>query len=71
MEGEKLNLIKESLKYLLDELGPNDRVSIVVFNNVPERIIPLIRMTEEGKQRALNCMNKVKAGKSTDIALAV
>jgi len=71
MGGEKLNMIKTSLRYLLDELSGHDRVAIVVFNEVGERLTPLTRMTPEGKKAVLKSLDTIKPKGPTNISLGL
>jgi Mg-chelatase subunit ChlD len=41
MGGEKINLLKETMKFLLETLTPSDRLCIITFNNSAKRICPL------------------------------
>lgn len=50
MGGSRINLVRTSLKALLDMLGDRDRVSIVGFNAKAERQCHFIRCTMEGKE---------------------
>ncbi len=47
MSGEKIKLVKESFKYLLNFLGEQDRLAIVIFDDQASRLVPLIKMTEK------------------------
>ena len=53
MEGEKLELVKKTFGSILRYLDENDRLSVIVFNSISERINPLIRMTPENKKKIL------------------
>jgi len=68
MEGEKLNLLKQSFVSMLEYLTPKDRLSIVVFDSTARRITPLLTMTEKNKAFSINELNKVHASGGTDIA---
>jgi len=53
MEGEKLGACQETFGSILRYLDENDRLSVIVFNSISERITPLIRMTPENKKKIL------------------
>lgn len=56
MYGEKLDLLKNTFKYLLEYLSESDRLSIVEFNSWGRRITPLTCMNEYGKTKTLNSL---------------
>ena len=45
MSGEKINLVRETLDYLLTLLNENDRISLVEFASGASRMIPLTRVS--------------------------
>ena len=66
MKGQKLDLTKESLNFMVNELSVRDSFSLVAFDSTIERIMPMKVMTAENKDstRALiggltdkNCTN--------------
>jgi Mg-chelatase subunit ChlD len=71
MNGEKINLLKDSFKTIVEYLGPKDRMSLVCFSTTSERITPLMCMTEENKTKLLDALVDVKAGGGTDISAGV
>jgi Mg-chelatase subunit ChlD len=71
MEGEKLKTVKGTFRYLLEYLSDNDRLAIVIFNSGAARILPLIRMTVEGKFKVLEAVNKITAFGCTDICVGL
>lgn len=52
MDGQKLELLKQAMIFVIDQLGPDDRLSMVSFSGEATRLIPLTRMTVAGKGRA-------------------
>ena len=71
MDGKKMELVKDSFTYLLELLGDNDRLSIIIFDHVAERITPLIRMTQVNKKKTLDLLKEVFARGGTDITLGM
>eukprot|EP01016_Furgasonia_blochmanni_P008563 TRINITY_DN13496_c0_g1_i12.p1 TRINITY_DN13496_c0_g1~~TRINITY_DN13496_c0_g1_i12.p1 ORF type:complete len:576 (+),score=80.06 TRINITY_DN13496_c0_g1_i12:90-1730(+) len=71
MSGDKINLLKKSFAMVLDILKDNDRLSIIIFNDKALRILPFVRMSDEGKARALERINQVIASGGTDITLGM
>jgi Mg-chelatase subunit ChlD len=47
MNGDKIQLVKNTMKYLLEMLTPSDRLSIITFNTKGERICGLKCVTQE------------------------
>ncbi|KAG7537279.1 von Willebrand factor type A [Arabidopsis suecica] len=53
MNGAKLQMVKRAMRLVISSLGSADRLSIVaVVMTVPKRLLPLKRMTENGKRSA-------------------
>ncbi|MEO1857117.1 MAG: von Willebrand factor type A domain-containing protein [Rubritalea sp.] len=63
--ANKLPLLKESMKYLLEELNGDDTVSIVVYAGASGLALPATKMDDAGRQRVLQKMNSLSAGGST------
>ncbi|KAL8166848.1 hypothetical protein V2J09_008347 [Rumex salicifolius] len=68
MEGSKLSLLKRAMGFVIQNLNPNDRLSVVSFSSTARRLFPLIRMTERGQQQALQAVDSLKASGGTNIA---
>ncbi|XP_073285177.1 E3 ubiquitin-protein ligase WAV3-like [Primulina huaijiensis] len=71
MHGSKLALLKSAVVFFIDNLGPSHRLSIVSFSTHARRILPLCRMTEEGRKNAKWCVNSLSARGSTNIVEAL
>ena len=67
MSGEKLDLVKKTLEFLLTQLGPSDRVSLVTFNGSGSRLIKLTCCDEAGKKRFGNLIRGLTADGSTNL----
>ncbi|KAL6198572.1 hypothetical protein ACLB2K_028361 [Fragaria x ananassa] len=52
MTGRKLDLVKRAVKFVLQNLGASDRLSIVTFSTTARRLFPLKRMSVEGRESA-------------------
>jgi len=52
-------------------LDENDRLSIVVFDNKSDRITPLMRMTEENKDKTLQMISKIQSRGGTAISTGI
>jgi hypothetical protein len=66
MKGQKLELLKQAMCFVIDQLGPTDRLSVVTFADDASRLTRLSRMSDSGKACAkmallslgvLNCTN--------------
>ncbi|PIN24430.1 hypothetical protein CDL12_02834 [Handroanthus impetiginosus] len=67
MRGSKLALLKRAAYFVIDNLGPSDRLSIVSFSTRAQRIFPLRRMTEHGRNDAKRAVDSLSAMGSTNI----
>nr|CAB3474835.1 unnamed protein product [Digitaria exilis] len=67
MEGPKLGLLKQAMGFVIDHLGPGDRLSIVTFSCTAQRIIRLSRMTDGGKAFAKSAVESLFADGTTNI----
>ena len=67
MTGEKIILVKESLKKLISLMSEKDRISIVLFNHQSFKILDLTYTTSENKIDITNKINSIKAGGGTII----
>ena len=67
----KLYLVKESLKYLVKLMNENDKLAIVAFNHDAYTKLSLTQMTEEGKNDAINAIDKLEASGATNIFLGL
>ncbi|CAM0879664.1 unnamed protein product [Alopecurus aequalis] len=54
MQGQKVELLKQAMCFVIDQLGPDDRLSMVSFSGeaTRTRLTPLARMTDAGKASA-------------------
>ena len=69
MKGEKTTLLKESLKFLIDILGENDRISIVKCDIKGLRILPLKSVSKKNKREIISAIESLDSdGGSIDIA---
>ena len=50
MKGEKIKLVTDTLKFVIDELEEKDRISILTFNSKVKKICGLKSMNEENKK---------------------
>ncbi|CAA7050407.1 unnamed protein product [Microthlaspi erraticum] len=68
MAGSKLALLKRAMGFVIQNLGPFDRLSVISFSSTSRRNFPLRLMNETGKQEALQAVNSLVANGGTNIA---
>ncbi|CAK7332289.1 unnamed protein product [Dovyalis caffra] len=68
MSGTKLALLKRAMGFVIQNLGPSDRLSVIAFSSTARRLFPLRRMTETGKLEALQAVNSLVSNGGTNIA---
>ncbi|KAL3530549.1 hypothetical protein ACH5RR_009871 [Cinchona calisaya] len=68
MAGTKLALVKRAMGFVIQNMGPSDRLSVVAFSSTARRLFPLRRMTDTGKQEALQAINSLSSHGGTNIA---
>ncbi|KAJ6800258.1 putative RING zinc finger and VWF domain family protein [Iris pallida] len=67
MSGTKLALLKRAMGFVIQNLGPSDRLSVVAFSSTARRLFHLRRMSELGRQQALQAVNSLSANGGTNI----
>ncbi|XP_011096891.2 uncharacterized protein LOC105175944 [Sesamum indicum] len=67
MAGLKLVLLKRAVCFVIENLGPADRLSIVSFSSSAHRKLPLLRMTGRGREDAKAAVNSLFSDGGTDI----
>jgi len=68
MSGQKVQLVKDAVAFVISEMQPNDRLSIVSFNHSAQRHTPLKKMTSEGKDSSQQALMQLFASGGTSIA---
>ncbi|KNA16456.1 hypothetical protein SOVF_089170 [Spinacia oleracea] len=68
MAGTKLALLKRAMGFVIHHLGPHDRLSVIVFSSSARRLFPLRRMTDNGRNQALQAVNSLSSNGGTNIA---
>lgn len=71
MAGTKLALLKRAMGFVIQHLGPSDRLSVIAFSSTARRLFHLRRMSHSGRQQALQAVNLLGAGGGTNIADAL
>ena len=68
MEGEKIQLVKESLKILVDMMEEKDRIALVLFDQKAKLYFNLEYLTKENKDKLKAQIEKIEASGGTNIA---
>lgn len=68
MSGEKIKLVKDAVAFVISEMQPNDRLSLVSFNHDASRHTPLKKMTNEGRDEMNQSLAQIYASGGTSIA---
>ena len=68
MSGEKIHLVRESLKVLVDMMDPKDRISLILFSSDAKLYYDLNYLTSENKIKLKNLINEINAYGGTNIA---
>lgn len=61
MAGQKLRMMKRSMRLVISSLGSTDRLSIVAFSSGSKRILPLRRMISSGQRSARRIVDALTA----------
>ncbi|GER25641.1 zinc finger C3HC4-type RING finger family protein [Striga asiatica] len=59
MKGPKLDLVKRAAGFVVDNLGPSDRLSLVCFSTSARIVLPLHETTEVGRANAKQAVNSL------------
>ncbi|RZC51260.1 hypothetical protein C5167_019682 [Papaver somniferum] len=51
MTGTKIQLLKRAMRFVIDNLGPSDRLSVISFSSQARRLFPLLLMTGSGLKK--------------------
>ncbi|PUZ38765.1 hypothetical protein GQ55_9G222200 [Panicum hallii var. hallii] len=68
MAGSKLGLLKRAMTFVIQNLRPSDRLSVVAFSSSAWRLFPLRKMTAFGQVQSLQAVNSLVANGGTNIA---
>lgn len=71
MQGEKIELLKSTLRQMLDYMGETDRLGFVQFDSSAQRILPFTVVNSGNKDKILSVINQISAGGGTSIDAGV
>merc|ERR1712046_511309 len=61
MQGEKLELLKRAVRFIIEDLKATDRLSLVTFNHEAQRQTHLTKMDDSGKDAAMQALMRLCA----------
>lgn len=67
MAGSRINLVKESLNYLINLMTSNDNFALVTFDSSSQVVSDFIEMTPENKKTIASKIDSLKGSGGTDI----
>jgi hypothetical protein len=67
MRGRKLALLKQAVGFVIDQLGPDDRLSVIAFSSSVSRLTGLARMSDAGKVAARLAVESLDNNHGTNI----
>ena len=68
MRGKKINLVKESLKILVDMMDQKDRIALVLFSSEAKLYYDINYLIQENKSKIKDLINNINASGGTNIA---
>jgi hypothetical protein len=68
MDGHKIQQVQDSVRFIISQAQPQDRLAIVTFNSDAARPLGLRCMHEEGKDAAKTAVVQLQAGGGTSIS---
>jgi hypothetical protein len=68
MEGEKLKLVKASLNFMVEQLKPQDKLSIITFDTHVSVDLSLCKMDTKGKENAIQIIKEITPGTATNLS---
>ncbi|OEL21155.1 putative receptor-like protein kinase [Dichanthelium oligosanthes] len=69
--GDRLERMKQAMVFLIDNLDPDDRLSIVTFNSQVHRCTELSVMSDVSREAARNKVLELRAGLGADMGAAM
>jgi len=68
MCGEKLELCKKTIQFLMGELSANDRLALVTYDTHVKTEFSLMKMDEKGKETTERILQKIQGGSCTNLS---
>lgn len=67
MQGDKISLVRKSMRRLVRSVQRGDRVAFVTFDSRVKVLMNFCEMNQTNKEKALDLITKLKAGSSTNL----
>lgn len=67
MDGPKLDLVKQTTTFVIQQLTGNDRFGVISYDDNVKTELPLTRMSDANKAKAIAAVNAIRAGSSTNL----
>lgn len=71
MVGAKLHMLKRAMCLVISSLGSADRLSVVAFSASAKRLMPLRKMTAQGRKNARRIVDQLVCGQGTSAGEAL
>jgi hypothetical protein len=71
MAGQKISLVRKSMRRLVRNLGPKDRVAFIQFDTTVDVLMEFTRMDDKGRTHAKKLIADLHQGSSTNICDAL
>merc|ERR1712137_105962 len=68
MAGKKMESLKETLNFVISEMGKKDQLAIVEYDTNVTTSLPLTLMNQDGKNRAQEVCKKIHPGSATNLS---
>jgi von Willebrand factor type A domain len=68
MSGQPIELVRETLDFVVRQLGPNDRLSVVSYGSDVTTVFGLQRMDEEGRLLAASKVSQIQVNGMTNLS---
>lgn len=68
MSGDKLELCKKTIQFLMGEMSAHDRLGLVTYDTKVKNEFPLMNMDQEGKAKTEHILKKIHAGSATNLS---
>jgi len=68
MAGQKLELVKKTLSFMVDQLKSEDNLALVTFDNQIDTPLRMTKMTKDGKAQANSIIKSMYDGGSTNLS---
>ncbi|KAL0480462.1 inter-alpha-trypsin inhibitor heavy chain H3 [Acrasis kona] len=71
MAGDKMNLVKDTLTFMIDQLTDHDNLALIIFDDVIDTVLEFTKMTQENRTKAKDIVKKIRDRNSTNISDAL